>query len=101
MTNYLTAYQKLSADYPGMLLLFRNGDSMEAMFEHAITISRTCGLELSSRGGSALVTFPAVDLERHLRTLLRAGHRVAVCERVEDTTKTGQESGSSRRHDGG
>lgn len=66
-----------------MLLLFRAADRYELFDEDATVAAPLLGLELRVAPGP-FSWFPAEALEAHLRTLLRAGHRIAICE-SEDT----------------
>lgn len=78
-------YQEAKNRHPGMLLLFRMGDFYELFHEDAELISQVLGLTLTTRDGAIpMAGFPHKALETHLRNLLRAGHRVAICEQVED-----------------
>lgn len=78
-------YREAKARHPGMLLLFRMGDFFETFEEDAELISRVLGLTLTSRDGSIpMAGVPAKSIELYLRKLLQAGHRVAVCDQVED-----------------
>ncbi|MFQ3651180.1 MAG: DNA mismatch repair protein MutS [Gemmataceae bacterium] len=74
--------------YPGMLLLFRAGDFYELFYEDAEIVARVLNIALTSRDGKIpMAGFPALALEVHLQKLLRAGHRVAICDQVEDATQ--------------
>ena len=78
-------YREAKERHPGMILLFRMGDFFELFHEDAELISRVLGLTLTSRDGSIpMAGFPVKALDTHLRNLLRSGHRVAVCDQVED-----------------
>lgn len=81
MRQYLAAKKA----HPGMLLLFHMGDFYETFGEDAELAARVLGLTLTSRDKSiAMAGFPVHALEVHLRKLLQAGLRVAVCDQVED-----------------
>jgi len=78
-------YREAKERHPGMLLLFRMGDFYELFHEDAEVVARVLGLTLTTRDGSIpMAGFPYRALETQLRNLLRAGHRVAVCDQVED-----------------
>jgi DNA mismatch repair protein MutS len=78
-------YREAKARHPGMILLFRMGDFFETFEEDAELISRVLGVTLTSRDGSIpMAGVPAKAVEVYLRKLLHAGHRVAVCDQVED-----------------
>ncbi|MFM7070821.1 MAG: DNA mismatch repair protein MutS, partial [Planctomycetota bacterium] len=73
------------------LLLFRMGDFYELFFEDAKTAARVLGLTLTSRDKGEnpvpMAGFPYHQLDGYLAKLIRAGHRAAVCEQVEDPKK--------------
>src|ERR1700678_861990 len=85
MTPMMQQYQEAKERHPGMLLLFRMGDFYELFHEDAEVASRVLGLTLTSRDSQTpMAGFPFRAIDTHLRKLLRAGHRVAVCDQVED-----------------
>jgi DNA mismatch repair protein MutS len=74
--------------HPGMLLLFRAGDFYELFYEDAEVVARVLNIALTTRDGKIpMAGFPHHSLEPHLRKLLRAGHRAAICEQVEDAAQ--------------
>jgi DNA mismatch repair protein MutS len=85
VTPMMQQYREAKERHPGMLLLFRMGDFYELFEEDAETASRVLGLTLTSRDKSMpMAGFPHHSLENHLRKLLQSGHRVAICDQVED-----------------
>ena len=73
------------AQHPGMIVLFRNGDFYELFEDDAELGSRVLGLTLTKRDEKVpMAGFPHHKLEHYLGALLRAGHRVAVCEQMEE-----------------
>src|SRR5262249_24548681 len=61
------------------------GDFYELFNSDAEVASRVLGLTLTSRDKTTpMAGFPLHQLEHYLRKLLAAGHRVAVCDQVED-----------------
>ena len=82
-------YARVKAKYPDTILLFRMGDFFETFDEDAKTTAAVLGITLTKRGNGAsgetpLAGFPHHALESYLPKLLKAGHRVAVCEQLED-----------------
>jgi DNA mismatch repair protein MutS len=78
-------YQLAKERHPGMLLLFRMGDFYELFNADAELAARELGLTLTSRDKTIpMAGFPHHALDNHLRRLLAAGHRVAICDQVED-----------------
>src|SRR3954470_4509942 len=85
MTPMMQQYQEAKSRHPGMLLLFRMGDFYELFDDDAQTAARVLGLTLTSRDKSVpMAGFPHHQLEQYLHKLLHLGHRVAVCDQVED-----------------
>src|SRR4051812_1037187 len=88
-TPLMKQYSAIKAKYPGALLLFRVGDFYETFGEDAIKASKVLDITLTKRGnGSAseieLAGFPHHSLDTYLPKLVRAGHRVAICDQLED-----------------
>jgi DNA mismatch repair protein MutS len=84
-TPMMQQYREAKQRHPGMLLLFRMGDFYELFEEDAETAARVLGLTLTSRDKTMpMAGFPHHSLENHLRRLLGAGHRVAICDQVEE-----------------
>ena len=88
-TPLMKQYNAIKAKYPGALLLFRVGDFYETFGQDAITASKVLDIILTKRGnGSAseieLAGFPHHALDTYLPKLVRAGHRVAICDQLED-----------------
>ena len=87
-TPAMRQYRSFKEQYPDYILLFRMGDFYEMFGEDAKTASRVLGLALTSRskGPTAipLAGLPYHALDGYLRRLIQAGHRVAICEQVED-----------------
>jgi DNA mismatch repair protein MutS len=85
MTPMMQQFRVAKAQYPGMLVLFRNGDFYELFEEDAEFGARVLGLTLTRRDKDIpMAGFPQHKLEHYLNVLLRGGHRVAVCEQMEE-----------------
>jgi DNA mismatch repair protein MutS len=85
LTPMMQQYREAKERHPGMLLLFRMGDFYELFEEDAETAARLLGLTLTSRDKTMpMAGFPHHSLENYLRALLHAGHRVAICDQVEE-----------------
>ena len=89
MTPLMRQYWKIKDRHPGALLLFRMGDFYETFEDDAAVVASVLGITLTKRGNGAaedtpLAGFPHHALEQHLPKLVQAGHRVAVCEQLED-----------------
>lgn len=82
-------YRQMKAKNPDAVLLFRMGDFFETFEDDAIITAKVCGITLTKRnngdaGDVPLAGFPHHQLDAYLPKLVRAGHRVAVCEQIED-----------------
>ncbi|MFZ1967796.1 MAG: DNA mismatch repair protein MutS [Bradyrhizobium sp.] len=88
-TPMIVQYLEIKAANPGLLLFYRMGDFYELFFEDAEIASRALGIMLTKRGKHQGVDIPmcGVPVERsddYLHRLIAQGHRVAVCEQMED-----------------
>ncbi len=85
-------YNSIKAKYPDALLLFRVGDFYETFGADAIKTSEILGIVLTARNNGAskieLAGFPHHALDTYLPKLVRAGQRVAICDQLEDPSKT-------------
>jgi DNA mismatch repair protein MutS len=78
-------YREIKARHPDAILFFRMGDFYEMFFDDAELGARVLNITLTSRGdGVPLAGVPVRAAADYLRQLLAAGHRVAICEQVED-----------------
>jgi DNA mismatch repair protein MutS len=85
LTPMMQQYREAKERHPGMLLLFRMGDFYELFDADAEVAARVLGLTLTSRDKTVpMAGFPHHALENYLGKLLHAGHRVAICDQVED-----------------
>ena len=94
-TPLMAQYNRVKSQHPDALLLFRVGDFYETFGQDAITAAKVLNIVLTARKNGAaaeveLAGFPHHALENYLPKLVRAGHRVAVCDQLEDpkTAKT-------------
>ncbi|MES1254355.1 MAG: DNA mismatch repair protein MutS [Acidobacteriota bacterium] len=89
MRQYLDAKQQ----HRDAIMLFRMGDFYEIFYEDALIAARALDLTLTSRSktaeGGAIpmcgVPYHAVD--GYIARLVKKGHRVAICDQVEDPRK--------------
>jgi len=82
-------YLQIKERYQDAILFFRLGDFYEMFFEDAHTASKILDIALTSRnksddGSVPLCGVPYHSVEPYIQKLLDAGHKVAVCEQVED-----------------
>jgi DNA mismatch repair protein MutS len=88
-TPLMQQYREIKARHPGTILFFRMGDFYETFYEDAELIARVLGLTLTSRnnGGASQVPLAGVPVKagpEYVRRLVQLGHRVSICEQVED-----------------
>jgi DNA mismatch repair protein MutS len=87
-TPLMRQYNDIKAKHPGTVLLFRVGDFYETFSDDAVLISKELGITLTKRnnGGdmTPLAGFPHHAIDTYLPKLVRRGHRVAVCDQMED-----------------
>jgi DNA mismatch repair protein MutS len=82
-------HRAIKQRYPDAILLFRVGDFYETFGEDAIVASKVLGITLTKRNNGAaasseLAGFPYHALDTYLHKLVKAGHRVAICDQLED-----------------
>ena len=92
VTPLMKQYNAIKAKYPDALLLFRVGDFYETFGQDAIVASKILEIILTNRANGSskieLAGFPHHALDNYLPKLVRAGHRVAICDQLEDPKKT-------------
>ncbi len=89
LTPMMQQYRSLREQHPDAILLFRLGDFYEAFFEDAHLVARELQLTLTSRPVAKgrrvpMCGIPYHALHAYLRRLIDRGHRVAICDQVED-----------------
>ncbi len=82
------------------LLFYRMGDFYELFFDDAETASRALGITLTKRGKHQGEDIPMCGVPVHaaddyLSKLIALGHRVAVCEQIEDPAEARKRGGKS------
>ena len=88
-TPLMQQYRDIKARHPQTILFFRMGDFYEMFEDDAKLAARELGLTLTSRnnGGAAEIPLAGVPVKaatEYLRRLIAKGHRVAICEQIED-----------------
>jgi DNA mismatch repair protein MutS len=89
VTPMMEQYIEIKAANPDCLLFYRMGDFYELFFDDAETASRALGIVLTKRGKHQGNDIPmcGVPIERadeYLHRLIALGHRVAVCDQLEN-----------------
>jgi len=88
-TPVMKQFWGIKEKHPNSIILFRMGDFYETFEKDAEITSEVLGIALTKRANGAassvpLAGFPYHALKQYLYKLLKAGHRVAICEQVED-----------------
>ncbi len=81
-------YHAVKKQHPGALLLFRLGDFYELFYDDAVVASRLLQITLTARNkekGQAvpMCGVPYHAAENYIARLIKAGHKVAICEQME------------------
>ncbi|HEY7297266.1 MAG TPA: DNA mismatch repair protein MutS [Xanthobacteraceae bacterium] len=88
-TPVMEQYIEIKAAHPGCLLFYRMGDFYELFFEDAEIAAHALGIVLTKRGKHLgrdipMCGVPIHRADEYLNRLIALGHRVAVCEQLED-----------------
>ncbi|MGI8724149.1 MAG: DNA mismatch repair protein MutS [Methyloceanibacter sp.] len=88
-TPMIAQYLEIKSANADCLLFYRMGDFYEMFFADAETASRALGITLTKRGKHLGHDIPMCGVPVHaaddyLQRLIALGHRVAVCEQIED-----------------
>ena len=87
-TPMLAQYQEIKSEYPNYVLFYRLGDFFEMFYKDAENISKELELALTSRAGVPMCGVPHHSAVSYIKRLIDNGHRVAICEQVEDPSLT-------------
>jgi DNA mismatch repair protein MutS len=87
-TPLMQQYHAVKKQHPDALLLFRLGDFYELFYDDAVVASRLLQITLTARNkekGQAvpMCGVPYHAAENYIARLIRAGHKVAICEQME------------------
>ena len=93
LTPMMKQFYDLKAKNPDALLLFRCGDFYETYADDAVVAAQVLGITLTRRNNKGqasteMAGFPYHALDTYLPRLIRAGHRVAICDQLEDPKLT-------------
>ena len=76
-------FRELKEEHPDCLLLFRHGDFYESYLEDAEATAHDLGVTLTrDKDGVRQAMFPCYALDTYLPKLIRAGHRIAICDEL-------------------
>ena len=92
VTPLMRQYNEIKSKYPDAILLFRVGDFYETFGKDAIVASKVLDIILTNRANGSsrieLAGFPHHAIDNYLPKLVKAGHRVAICDQLEDPKQT-------------
>ena len=99
-TPVMEQYIEIKAANPDCLLFYRMGDFYELFFEDAEIAARALGIVLTKRGKHLgrdipMCGVPIHRADEYLHRLIALGHRVAVCEQLEDPAEARKRGGKS------
>jgi DNA mismatch repair protein MutS len=89
-TPAMQQYLRMKSEHPDALLFFRMGDFYELFFDDAVVAARVLEIALTSRSKDKEgAPIPMCGVPHHAVTgyvnkLVKGGHRVAMCEQMED-----------------
>ena len=88
-TPMIQQYLKVKAEHEDAFLFFRLGDFYELFFKDATEASQILEITLTSRDSGSRDRIPMCGVPYHsaagyIETLVRKGHKVAICEQTED-----------------
>jgi DNA mismatch repair protein MutS len=85
----MAQYFGVKKEHPDAILLFRMGDFYETFYDDAVTASKVLGIALTSRSREGEPKIPLAGVPYHavdtyIARLVRAGHKVAICDQIEN-----------------
>ena len=97
-TPMIAQYLEVKEGQQDALLFYRMGDFYEMFFEDAEIGASVLGITLTKRGKSdggdiPMCGVPVHAVDGYMARLIKAGHRVALCEQVEDPATQKQRGG--------
>ena len=97
-TPMIAQYLEVKEGQQNALLFYRMGDFYEMFFEDAEIGANVLGITLTKRGKSdgddiPMCGVPVHAVDGYMARLIKAGHRVALCEQVEDPATQKQRGG--------
>src|ERR1051326_3573866 len=88
-TPLMRQYNAIKQQVPNTLLMFRLGDFYELFYEDAVVASRDLEITLTARNKEKGAAIPMCGVpyhaaENYIARLIQKGHRVAICDQMED-----------------
>lgn len=98
-TPMMAQYMSVKAAHPDCLLFYRMGDFYELFFDDALIASAVLDITLTKRGKTqgddiAMCGVPFHSCDPYIARLIRAGHKVAICEQTETPEEAKKRGGS-------
>jgi len=92
-TPMMRQYLEIKSGYPDAILFFRMGDFYEMFLDDALIAARILDIALTSRNKGSGDEIPFCGIPFHsaapyVAKLIESGHKVAICEQVEDPKQT-------------
>ena len=92
LTPLMQQHQRLKAENPNAILLFRCGDFYETFFDDAVLVAKELQITLTARGKNGdnpipLAGVPYHAIDGYLKKLVQKNYTVAICEQLEDPKK--------------
>jgi DNA mismatch repair protein MutS len=88
LTPAMQQYWRIKKQWPDCILFFRMGDFYESFYDDAKIVARVLQIVLTARGKGSkkapLAGIPYHALDTYLHKLIKAGHKVAIVEQLED-----------------
>ena len=90
LTPMMKQYHEVKRRFPGKLVFFRLGDFYEMFYEDAVQASRDLEITLTSRNRDKsgapipMCGVPYHSVDGYVARLMKKGHKIAICEQVED-----------------
>lgn len=89
LTPLMKQYWEIKAFHKDKILMFRMGDFFEMFYDDATTAAPILGITLTQRNKKSEDNTPMCGMPHHsvagpINKLLSAGHKVALCDQIED-----------------
>src|SRR5580698_9893615 len=89
LTPLMQQYWQIKSEHADKIVLFRMGDFFEMFHDDAVTAAPILNIALTSRNKKSGDETPLCGVPHHsiagpIARLLKSGHRVAMCDQIED-----------------
>lgn len=89
LTPLMRQYNNIKRNYPDTIVFFRLGDFYEMFGQDAVTASKILQITLTTRDRGKdspvpMCGIPYFTAETYVSKLIKTGHKVAICDQVED-----------------